>query len=139
MMASHIIHGTKIHFLEQDDLEEQLEDLLASIIGRIRLSATRSLQHTRYHTHKQLPPTFHPRNRPPPLDNAQIQMFVFNDNDPIVNRFKRSAKGRQGSRQRSKGAKGAKGVKEARREARRRERQSRRFEVNFSMHHDKSI
>lgn len=136
MMASLIIYGTKIHFLEQDDLEEQLEDLLASIIGRIRLSATRSLQHTRYHTHKQLPPTFHPRNRPPPLDNAQIQMFVFSDNDPIVNRFKRSAKGRPGSRQRSKGAKG---VKEARREARRRERQSRRFEVNFSMHHDKSI
>jgi len=71
----------------KEDLEEQLEDLLASIIGRIRLTATRSLQQTR---------------------------------------FKRSAKGRPVSRQRTKGALGG---KEARREARRRERQSRRFET----------
>ena len=48
-----------------------------------------------------------------------------------LNRFKRSAKGRGGSRQRAK--KGSnKGGKEARKEARRRERQSRRFEVKFS-------
>jgi len=82
-------HLARALFAEvQEDLEEQLEDLLASIIGRIRLTATRSLQQTR---------------------------------------FKRSAKGRGGSRQRGKGSN--KGGREARMEARRRERQSRRFET----------
>ena len=78
-----------------------------------------------------------PKAQPPTLDDAQIRMFVFSNDDPIINRFKRSAKGGRGSRQRSKGAQD--GVKEARREARRRERQSRRFEVNFFIHSDKTI